>query len=168
MGSWFSGSWPRGKLIWWKWPHGKLISYESMTQTQSYNYSYVISAIKLQLRVSSESAFFCCCSTAFVLDEQFFQVSCGIVVKAGLSILKWCCFVYHSDRALAISKQARTSTSLHLPVWFQCLSQHLIAVLINFTTHSLGIIMSIPYNAVSMNYFRQKVWNKNTNTQAII
>ena len=52
---------------------------------------------------SFESAFFH--STAFVLDGQFFQISCGIVVKAGLSIFKCCFLVHHSDHALAISQQ---------------------------------------------------------------
>ena len=42
--------------------------------------------------------------------SHFPKETLGIVVKAGLSILKWCCFIYHSDNALAIS-----SKHVHLP-----------------------------------------------------
>ena len=57
-----------------------------------------------------------------------------------LCLPQWQCFSH--------IQQTRTSTSLHLPVWFQSLSQHLIAVFINFTTHSLG--MWVYYHAVTI------------------
>ena len=67
-------------------------------------YKVIVAMLSATGCFSFESAFFR--STAFVLDGQFFQISCGIVVKAGLSIFKCCFLVHHSDHALAISQQA--------------------------------------------------------------